>query len=152
MFCQLKEYIELYKNLIPELDLILWLIKADDRNYASGLDDYNAMFTGEDSIPVIFVITQTDKTNDADDWNRQAYKPGELQEANIAKKEGDISSRFNVPTQNIISIAVQVKDKKLTGKFYNLKALVDLVARALTEAFTNEDKYSFKEKAQKPAI
>lgn len=143
-----EEYIELYKNIIPELDLILWLIKADDRSYASSIDDYNAMFAGEDAPPVVFVITQTDKTNDTDDWEREIYRPGKAQEANIANKESDISSRFNVPPQNIISIAIQVKDKKLTGKSYNLKTLVDLIAEVLTEAFTNEDRYSFKRKSK----
>jgi hypothetical protein len=133
------EYTALYKSLVPELDLVLWAIKADDRNYASGLDTYKEVFEQKQSPPVIFVITQTDKTNDMDDWNRQEYKPGGSQEANIAIKENDVSNRFNISTRNIISIAVQVKEKKLTGISYNLKSLVELVV----EALPNEKKYSF---------
>src|SRR5690606_25009965 len=85
-----------------------------------------------------------DKTNDTDDWNRQEYQPGGGQEGNIAKKENDVSKRFDVSTKNIISIAVQVKDEKLTGKSYNLKPLVDRVV----EALPNEKKYSFTREAK----
>lgn len=143
-----KEYTALYKSLVPELDLVLWAIKADDRNYASGLDAYKTVFGHKEAPPVIFVITQTDKTNDADDWNRQDYQPGRSQEGNIAKKENDVSRRFDVSTKNIISIAVQVKDKKLTGKSYNLKTLVDRVV----EALPNEKKYSFTREAKEENV
>lgn len=143
-----QEYTDLYKSLAPELDLILWAIKADDRNYASGLDAYKAVFENKDAPPVIFVITQTDKTNDTDDWNRQDYHPGGSQDGNIAKKENDVSKRFNISTKNIISIAVQVKEEKLTGKSYNLKPLVDLVV----EALPNEKKYSFTREAKEENV
>lgn len=142
------EYTALYKSLAPELDLVLWAVKADDRNYASGLDAFNAVFGQKDSPPVIFVITQTDKTNDADDWNRQAYIPGGSQEGNIAKKENDVSKRFGVSTKNIISIAVQVKNEKLTGISFNLKPLVELVV----EALPNEKKYSFTREAKQENV
>lgn len=133
-----KEYTALYKSLVPELDLVLWAIKADDRNYASGLDAFAEIF-GPDAPPVIFVITQTDKTNDLEDWDHQEYKPGGSQLGNIAIKEGDVSRRFGISTKNIISIAVSKK-----GKSYNLKALVDLVV----EVLPNEKKYSFTREAK----
>ncbi len=79
-----EEYVKLYKSLVPELDLVLWLIKADDRNYASAIDAFDEVFNtdrrtvltdsgGQNAAPVIFVITQTDKTNDTDDWDRDSY-------------------------------------------------------------------------------
>ncbi|MGV8442443.1 GTPase family protein, partial [Pseudomonas aeruginosa] len=52
-----EEYTALYQSLAPELDLVLWAIKADDRNYASGLDAYKSVFTAEQAPPVLFVIT-----------------------------------------------------------------------------------------------
>ncbi|MGI3399781.1 YfjP family GTPase, partial [Providencia stuartii] len=30
-----KEYHQLYRNLLPELDLIIWVLKADDRAWSS---------------------------------------------------------------------------------------------------------------------
>lgn len=139
-----KEYTALYKSLAPELDLVLWAIKADDRNYASALDSYKEVFSSkENTPPVLFVITQTDKTNDIEDWDHQEYKPGKTQNGNIAIKENDVSRRFGVSANQIISIAVSKK-----GKSYNLKAVVDLVV----EALPNEKKYSFTREAKQENV
>ena len=139
-----KEYTALYKSLAPELDLVLWAIKADDRNYASALDSYKEVFSSEEKLPpVLFVITQTDKTNDTEDWDHQEYKPGGTQSGNIAIKENDVSRRFGVSANQIISIAVSKK-----GKSYNLKELVDLVV----EALPNEKKFSFTREAKQENV
>lgn len=138
-----KEYTALYKSLVPELDLVLWAIKADDRNYASAMDTYKEIFNKEDSPPVIFVITQTDKTNDTEDWNHQDYKPEGSQIANIAIKEHDVSKRFNISTRNIISIAVSKK-----GKSYNLEQLINLVVEVLPK----EKKYAFTREAKEENV
>jgi uncharacterized protein len=139
-----KEYTTLYKSLVPELDLVLWVIKADDRNYASALDSYQEVFSSNESAPpVLFVISQTDKTNDTDDWDRQDYKPSGTQVGNIAIKENDVSRRFGVTVKQIISVAVSKK-----GKTYNLQELVDLVVQALP----NEKKYSFTREAKQENV
>lgn len=138
-----KDYTALYKSLVPELDLVLWAIKADDRNYASGLDAYAEVFELENSPPVIFVITQTDKTNDLEDWDHQEYRPGGTQLGNIAIKENDVSKRFDVSTKSIISIAVSKK-----GKSYNLASLVNMVV----EVLPNEKKYSFTREAKEENV
>lgn len=139
-----KEYTALYKSLVPELDLVLWAIKADDRNYASALDSYQEVFSSNNSAPpVLFVVTQTDKTNDTEDWDHQEYKPGGMQNGNIAIKENDVSRRFGVTAKQIISIAVSKK-----GKAYNLKELVNLVV----EALPNEKKFSFTREAKQENV
>lgn len=130
-----KEYTDLYKSLVPKLDLVLQTIKADDRNYASALDVYKEVFSSKKNCPpIIFVITQTDKTNDMEDWDYQEYKPGGTQKENILIKERDVSARFEVSAKFIISIAISKK-----GKSYNLTELVDLVVNTLP----NEKKFSF---------
>ncbi len=128
-----KEYTELYKSLVPKLDLVLWAIKADDRNYASGLDAYSAVFNAENKTPVVFAITQTDKTNDMEDWDHQEYRPGQTQLTNISVKENDVSKRFDISSKNIVSVAVSKK-----GRSYNLTSLMDRVV----EALPNEKKFS----------
>lgn len=143
-----KEYTALYKSILPELDLIIWAIKADDRNYASGLETYKKISSRKNFPPVIFAITQADKTNDSDEWNRDEYTPGEEQLSNIAIKENDISRRFSTPTNNIISIAVEVKKLRITGRSYNLTSLVDRVV----EVLPNEKKYSFTREAKPEAV
>lgn len=139
-----KEYTELYKSLVPELDLVLWAIKADDRNYASALDSYQEILSSiKEPFPVLFVITQTDKTNDSEDWDYQEYKPSGSQTGNIAIKENDISRRFGVKVNQIISVAVSKK-----GRAYNLKRLVELVV----EELPNEKKFSFTRETKKENV
>ncbi len=130
-----EEYTKLYKSLAPSLDLVLWAIKADDRNYDSGLRAYEEVFGGDSSStklpPVIFVITQADKMNPIRDWDAEKKMPGERQLANIVQKEHDVSSRFVVATRRIVTVSAE--------EHYNLKELVSRVVEALPK----EKKFSF---------
>ncbi|MCV6069951.1 50S ribosome-binding GTPase, partial [Escherichia coli] len=54
-----EEYFKLYSKLIPSLDLVIWVIKADDRAYAIAEKAYKEILkTNLDQCPVIFVINQ----------------------------------------------------------------------------------------------
>lgn len=134
-----KEYTALYKSLAPKLDLVLWAIKSDDRNYASGLEAYSTVFGNDGSVPVIFVITQADKTNPIREWNDDKKKPGETQLKNISEKEIDVSRRFDISAKKIISVSAEEN--------YNLKELVSLVV----EVLPNEKKYSFTRETKEEA-
>jgi uncharacterized protein len=138
-----KEYVELYKSLAPSLDLVLWAIKADDRNYASAMEGYEQVIRANESLPIIFVITQSDKTNDVEDWDHSTYTPGGTQLANICRKEMEISKQFDISAKKIMSIAVSKK-----GKSYNLKSLVDLIV----EVLPNEKKFSFTREAKEENV
>lgn len=131
-----KEYVALYESLTPELDLVLWTIKADDRNYASGLDAYQQIFGNRDGLPVVFVITQADKTNPNREWDWDKFTPSEKQVSNIAVKERDVSRRFDISAKNIISVAIGEEDP---NEKYNVLELVDLIV----EVLPNEKKFSF---------
>ena len=132
-----KEYIELYKSLVPNLDLVLWAIKSDDRKYLSAIDVYNeVLLPSIQKCPVVFVITQADKIEPYREWNINENKPGPNQEKNIALKANDISSRFNIPTNKIIAIS--------SSDGYNLVELVNRVV----EVLPNEKKYSFTREAK----
>ena len=136
-----KEYIELYKSLVPNLDLVLWAIKSDDRKYLSAIDVYNeVLLPSIQKCPVVFVITQADKIEPYREWNINENKPGPNQEKNIALKANDISSRFNIPTNKIIAIS--------SSDGYTL---VDLVARVV-EVLPNEKKYSFTREAKEENV
>ena len=132
-----KEYIELYKSLVPNLDLVIWAIKSDDRKYLSAIDVYNeVLLPSIQKCPVVFVITQADKIEPYREWNINENKPGPNQEKNIALKANDISSRFNIPTNKIIAIS--------SSDGYNLVELVNRVV----EVLPNEKKYSFTREAK----
>lgn len=138
-----EEYTALYKSLAPKLDLILWAIKADDRNYASGLEAYAEITSqkGKDAPPpIIFVVTQIDKTNPIKEWNNTTNTPGETQTKNIKIKEHEIAARFKTPAENIISISSESS--------YNLRELVSLIVKVLP----NQKKYSFTREAKEENV
>ncbi|WP_172820165.1 YfjP family GTPase, partial [Escherichia coli] len=62
------EYEALYRDILPELDLVLWLIKADDR--ALSVDEYfwrHILHRGHQQV--LFVVTQADKTEPCHEWD-----------------------------------------------------------------------------------
>lgn len=136
-----KEYVELYKSLVPNLDLVLWAIKSDDRKYLSAIDVYNEVLLPHiQKCPVVFVITQADKIEPHREWDVVNNKPGQKQEANITSKANDISSRFNVSTNKIIAVS--------SSDGYNLVELVNRVV----EVLPNEKKYSFTREAKEENV
>jgi len=136
-----KEYISLYKSLVPNLDLVLWAIKADDRKYLSAIEVYNKVLVPAlDKCPVIFVITQIDKVEPHREWDIQNNKPSQKQEANIAIKKNDISARFDISTNKIIPIS--------SNDGYNLVELVNRVV----EVLPNEKKYAFTREAKEENV
>jgi len=135
-----EEYIGLYKKHMPELDLILWAIKSDDRNFDSAIKGYEAVLKDSDT-PRIFVITQLDKTNPSRYWNYDSFTPGDLQLGNINTKENEVSRKFEISVKNIVSVAVDEED---FGKNYQLKELVERIV----EVLPNQKKYSFTREAK----
>lgn len=62
------EYEALYRDILPELDLVLWLIKADDR--ALSVDEYfwrHILHRGHQRV--LFVVMQADKTEPCHEWD-----------------------------------------------------------------------------------
>ncbi|WP_407821794.1 GTPase family protein [Citrobacter portucalensis] len=55
------EYAELYSQQLPRLDLVLWLIKADDRALAVDEHFYRQVIGEAYRHKVLFVISQSDK-------------------------------------------------------------------------------------------
>ncbi len=136
-----SEYRELYKSLLPELDLVIWAIKADDRKYATSIEVYQDILKPNlDRCPVIFVVTQADKIEPHRKWNEQENKPGDEQVANLNIKINDISSRFDVSTNKIV--AVSANDS------WNLVELVNKVVDILP----NEKKYAFTREAKEENV
>ncbi len=56
------EYAALYRQQLPRLDLVLWLIKADDRALAVDEHFYHQVIGESYRHKVLFVISQSDKT------------------------------------------------------------------------------------------
>lgn len=120
-----EEYGKLYASLLPELDLILWLIKADDRALASDENFYKNIVKPhvEEGKPFFFVLNQVDKIEPFREWNEEAHGPGPKQFQNIYHKVDDVANFFDIPASRVIPISANEK--------YNLTKLVDEFIRAL---------------------
>ncbi|MGI8465633.1 GTPase family protein [Pectobacterium punjabense] len=118
-----QEYRELYQSILPELDLILWVMKADDR--ASATDETFHRFLLECGVSpgsIVFVINQADKAEPSQEWNRETQTPSASQQLTLTARSASVSQQFLTP------YPVHVISAK-TG--YNLDRLVETLVFAL---------------------
>jgi predicted GTPase len=118
-----EEYLALYKALLAELDLIIWVLRADDRARATDITAYRALMeAGADPSRFLFVLTQADRippVRDGEPWQASPSSEQCLSLAAVsAQVAGQLPSSFPV-------MAVSAH----TG--YNLPALVELMVHAL---------------------
>jgi len=93
-----KEYRRLYQSLIPDLNLILWVMKADDRACSSDEDFYQFLLEcGVSPDCIVFVINQADKAEPSLEWNRETATPSAEQQHTLAARCNAISQHFRTP-------------------------------------------------------
>lgn len=135
------EYFNLYKNLMPKLDLVIWVIKADDRAYSVAERAYKEILMPyAEKCPTIFVINQVDKMNPLHDWDRTGNQPGSVQQGNISKKVNEISAAFDVSAKYIVTCSVEAK--------YNLIAVMDTIVEHLPK----EKKFALVREAKEEVV
>ena len=120
-----EEYAKLYAELLPKLDLTLWLLKADDRAYASDENFYKHIVKPhlDQGKPFFFVVNQVDKIEPFREWDESRHEPGPRQLQNIVRKTDSIADMFGVPPSRVIPVSANEK--------YNLTKLVDEIVFAL---------------------
>ena len=120
-----KEYDELYQNLLPELDLIFWVFKGDDRAAASDEHFYKKLIRRyvEAGKPFIAVINQVDKIEPFREWDEREHKPGSKQLSNIEKKRAQIAGLLGIPMNKVIAVSANER--------YGLMELVDSIVHEL---------------------
>ena len=120
-----NEYSELYAELLPELDLVLWVLKADDRAMSTDEIFYKNIVKPhiEQGKPFFFVLNQIDKIEPCREWDNAKGEPSDKQYKNIEEKKKNIAIEFDVAQSKIIPIAATEK--------YNLVTLVDEFIREL---------------------
>lgn len=87
------EYRALYRRMLPELDLVLWVIKADDR--ALTVDElfwHGVMQPYQRQI--LFVLNQADKIEPCHEWDTRTSKPSPHQLGNLKAKQAAIMAMF----------------------------------------------------------
>jgi len=120
-----EEYGRLYASLLPELDLILWVCKADDRALATDENFYKSVVKPHISggKPFFFVLNQVDKIEPFREWSVETHESGPSQLKNIDRKVQDIGIALDVAASKIIPVSAKEK--------FNLVKLVDEFVRAL---------------------
>lgn len=111
-----KEYYDLYKKNVEKLDLVVWVIKSDERAYAISQKVYNdILLPNIEKCPVVFFINQIDKIEPTEDdegellWDKKSNTPTKEQLASVNQKIIEVSNAFSVPTSRIIPTSVKRK-------------------------------------------
>lgn len=120
-----KEYAELYRSLLPELDLVLWVIKGDDRAFSSDETFYKNLVRPyvDKGRPFIIVLNQVDKIEPFREWDESAQKPGAKQAENIEQKRISVAKIFDLPYSCVIPVSANEK--------YGLVQLVEKIIEVL---------------------
>lgn len=121
-----KEYAELYKKLLPELDLILWVIKGDDRAFSSDEEFYKKLvrpYIKDSEKPFFIVINQVDKIEPFREWDEKNKRPGSKQAHNIEEKRRNVSGFFELPLAQVLAVSANER--------YGLIELVDSMVHTL---------------------
>lgn len=118
-----EEYKSLYHSLLTELDLIIWVLRADDRARASDITTYRTLIEyGAKSSRFLFVLTQADRVPPLAESDMPLPSPEQVLSLAVLSSQtaGQFPSSFPI-------MAVSSS----TG--YNLPALVELMVHALPE-------------------
>lgn len=133
-----EEYLKLYKEKVSELDVVVWVIKSDERQYADSQKAYQEILLPNiKKCPVIFAISAIEKIEPMEDddgeryWSKAENKPTGLQMHSVSEKALEISRAFDMPAKSIIATS--------SKKNYNLSELMELII----DVIPNEKKYGF---------
>lgn len=120
-----KEYRELYQRLLPQLDMVLWVIKADDRAFSIEELFYREVFAQSCGPlpPILWVLNQVDKTEPVEEWNWPSGQPSALQAQRITCKQESVSRQLSIPLTDVLPISVR--------GHYRLSTLVEVMITRL---------------------
>ncbi|MBQ4795452.1 hypothetical protein F9U41_15535 [Pectobacterium versatile] len=96
------EYAALYREQLPRLDLVLWLIKADDRALSVDEHFYRRVIGEEYRHKVLFVISQSDKVEPTSSGERLSAE----QKRNISRKICLLHELFQ-PVNPVCAVSVR---------------------------------------------
>ncbi|OMQ18923.1 GTPase family protein [Serratia oryzae] len=119
------EYEALYQRLLPELDLILWLIRADDRALVADEHVYHHILKARHAPhpTILFVLSQADKIAPSLTWDSVNQQPSAQQQDTLQRKINTVAAGFQVSPAQVIAISAP------SG--YQMPALVEAMIYAL---------------------
>ena len=122
-----EEYTTLYRRILPELDLVLWIIKTDDRALSVDEHFYRKVMQ-EYQQRVLFVVNQADKAEPCYQWNTTSNAPSHSQQSTIEAKRSAVQQIF-LPHHPVCVVSAR------TG--WGLDAMVETMMRSLPDRATS---------------
>ncbi|WP_447617845.1 GTPase family protein [Enterobacter roggenkampii] len=122
-----EEYAALYRRILPGLDLVLWVIKADDRALSVDEHFYRKIMLAYQNR-VIFVVNQVDKAEPCHQWNTTSNTPSHSQQSTIDAKRIAVQELF-LPHHPVCVASAR------TG--WGLDAMVETMMRSLPDRATS---------------
>jgi hypothetical protein len=112
------EYAALYRQQLPRLDLVLWLIKADDRALAVDEHFYRQVIGEAYRHKVLFVISQSDKAEPTSGGEPLSTE----QKQNISRKISLLHELFQ-PVHPVCAVSVRLQ--------WGLRVMAERMIRSL---------------------
>ncbi|WP_202882584.1 GTPase family protein, partial [Citrobacter sp. NCU1] len=122
-----EEYTALYRRILPELDLVLWVIKTDDRALSVDEHFYRKIMLAYQHR-VLFVVNQADKAEPCHQWNTTSNTPSHSQQSTIEAKRSAVQQLF-LSHHQICVVSAR------TG--WGLDAMVETMMRSLPDRATS---------------
>ena len=122
-----QEYHALYRRMLPELDLVMWVIKADDRALSVDEHFWHGVMQPYQQ-QVLFVLNQADKIEPCHEWNIHTSTPSPQQQNILKEKQAAITTMFT-PRHPVCLVSA------LTG--WGIEEMVSTMMRCLPDRATS---------------
>ncbi|ACX87188.1 GTP-binding protein HSR1-related protein [Pectobacterium parmentieri WPP163] len=100
------DYAGLYQHWLPRVDIVLWLLKADDRALAIDQHIYRTVIGERYRDKILFVLNQVDKLEPSHEWDRESQQPSLKQSGNIYARRVAVRSTF-FPIHPVCAVSVK---------------------------------------------
>lgn len=101
-----RDYAALYQHWLPRVDIVLWLLKADDRALSVDQHIYRTVIGERYRDKILFVLNQVDKLEPSHEWDRESQHPSLKQSGNIYARRVAVRSTF-FPTHPVCAVSVK---------------------------------------------
>ncbi|WP_439241160.1 GTPase family protein [Lonepinella sp. BR2474] len=128
-----EEYLQLYEDKIKDLDIILWVIKVDDRANVDDERFYEWLIQKYKKEQIIFVLSQSDKAEPTRGWNYETYQPSDKQLDIISQNQARISDAFNIDSDDVVPVACEFIEDECKFDRYNIDKLVTKIVNKVPQ-------------------
>lgn len=107
-----EEYFRLYAEILKDADMVLWVLKGDDRTFSTDEEFYKTCMIPyvEKGKPFAVAVNQVDKIEPFREWNIEKCVPGPIQEGNISKKIINVAKLFgDLPVSQVVPVSANEK-------------------------------------------